>query len=225
MSPARYWHPPLQYLSHNDSDALRMEISSSLVGRAALEAYEAGRIESTGPTENQNLFDRQVRSFALVVKRAHAALKLVPTSELSEMFLNLGESFRDLSSKNSVRSLLRARGDTMCNVFCVGTKDIAGDVFNHLNLKLLISFDAAEKRENILSCPRQFRNRLLSSLLRTYISFGRVFCLESVYRRNVQINLQLGLTGTISFAYVTNPKSAGVVIAARHKFAIGTGIC
>jgi hypothetical protein len=46
MSPAAASGQPLQYFIHYDYDALRMEISGSLVGRAAQKAYEAWRSAS-----------------------------------------------------------------------------------------------------------------------------------------------------------------------------------
>jgi predicted transcriptional regulator len=46
LSPATNSGQPLQYFIHDDSDALRMEIAGSLVGRAAQKAYEAWRSSS-----------------------------------------------------------------------------------------------------------------------------------------------------------------------------------
>lgn len=46
MTPTARDARPLQYFIHDDFDALRMEISGSLAGRAAQEAYDALRRES-----------------------------------------------------------------------------------------------------------------------------------------------------------------------------------
>ena len=46
MNPAASGAHPLRYFIHDDFDAFRIELSGSLVGRAAQKAYEAWRSES-----------------------------------------------------------------------------------------------------------------------------------------------------------------------------------
>ncbi|HKE27600.1 MAG TPA: hypothetical protein VKB88_34835 [Bryobacteraceae bacterium] len=46
MTPAASCGRPLQYFIHHDSDALRMEISGTLAGRAAEQAYDSWRRET-----------------------------------------------------------------------------------------------------------------------------------------------------------------------------------